>query len=81
MIPTIQTIIEDLLAGTIDKSQAINWLHAHADGSANELRDHFAGLAMQAYSSDALCRRTATQKEIAASSYLIADAMLAEREK
>ena len=47
MIPTIEQIIEDVIAGTITKSQAINWLYQHAEGSANELRDHFAGLAMQ----------------------------------
>lgn len=47
MIPTIETIAEDLAAGRISIAQAIAWLHQHAEGSANELRDHFAGLAMQ----------------------------------
>ncbi len=47
MIPTIEQIIEDLVAGTISKSQAITWLYEHAEGSANNLRDHFAGQAMQ----------------------------------
>lgn len=44
MIPTIEQIIEDLLAGTISKSTAVTWLHMHAEGAENDLRDHFAGL-------------------------------------
>lgn len=46
MIPTIEQIIEDLLAGTISKQQAIGWLHQHAEGAANDLRDHFASQAL-----------------------------------
>ena len=44
MIPTIEQIIEDLLAGTITKSKAVTWLHQHAEGANDELRNHFAGL-------------------------------------
>lgn len=47
MIPSIETICEDLAAGLITVQQAIGWMNAHASGAANELRDHFAGLAMQ----------------------------------
>jgi hypothetical protein len=43
MIPSIETIIEDLIAGNITKAQAITWLYQHAEGSANEVRDMFAG--------------------------------------
>lgn len=45
MIPTIETIVEDLLAGSITKQQALAWLFMHAEGSANELRDYFAAKA------------------------------------
>ena len=42
MIPSIETIIEDLLAGTITKPQAISWLHQHAQDACEGLRDGFA---------------------------------------
>lgn len=51
MIPTIESIVEGLCEGTITKSQAVTWLYAHAEGATNELRDHFAGLAMQGINS------------------------------
>jgi hypothetical protein len=89
MIPTIEQIIEDLMAGTINKSLAIVWLHAHAEGAANDLRDHFAGLAMQAMTSDikrviSLCDEAKRQKhsyaeEVALQSYVLSDEMLKER--
>jgi predicted alpha/beta-hydrolase family hydrolase len=47
MIPTIEQIVEGVKAGIVTASQAVSWLHMHAEGSANELREHFAGLAMQ----------------------------------
>lgn len=79
MIPTIEQIIEDLLAGTIEKSRAINWLHSHADGSANENRDFFAGQALQAmltgYYSDPAASGWADE-DICTASYKYADAML-----
>lgn len=74
MIPNIEDIIEDLLAGTITKQLAIGWLHAHADGSANDLRDHFAAQAIIGW------RDTAgTLKEDAKSAYELADAMMLAR--
>lgn len=47
MIPTIEEIVEGLADGTIAKSQAVTWLHAHAEGGVNNLRNYFAALAMQ----------------------------------
>lgn len=47
MIPSIETICEDLAAGKISVQQAIAWLHEHARGSANEDRKYFAGMALQ----------------------------------
>jgi len=51
MIPTIETIVEDLAERKITKQQAIAWLNQHAEGAANDLRDHFAAMAMQAIAS------------------------------
>lgn len=46
MIPTIEQIVEDLLTGAISRHQAIGWLHQHAEGAANDLRDMFAAAAL-----------------------------------
>ena len=50
MIPTIETILEDLAAGRISTRQATAWLHQHVDGAESDLRDHFAGLAISGFS-------------------------------
>lgn len=76
MIPTIETIVEDLAAGTISKQQAIAWLHAHAADAANDLRDHFAALAMQGMLANNWNTNYADWAEHA---YKMADAMLAAR--
>lgn len=80
MIPTIETICEDLAAGKISVQQAIAWLHQHASGAANELRDYFAAKAMQAN----LTRLDPEQGYVMASeckyAYEWADAMLKARE-
>ena len=89
MIPEIETIAEDLAAGRISVAQAIAWLHQRAGGSENELRDHFAGLAMQA---NVTAMSTLTvesddptpmtwHNEVARLSYMTANAMLIERVK
>lgn len=91
MIPTIEQICEDLKAGTITVQQAISWLHQHAAGAANDLRDHFAAQALVE------CIRVAADQtplapgapapvltelfdKAAAYSYYAADAMLTARE-
>lgn len=84
MIPSIETIVEDLLAGSITKQQAIAWLYEHAEGSANELRDLFAGNAMQSQFIDVTWNETGGVKSsefkaIAQASYMMADAMLEAR--
>lgn len=81
MIPDIETILEDLAAGRISTAQATAWLYQHAEGAASDLRDHFAGLAMQAmvtaefegYDAGTAATRWSTQ------AYVVADAMLAAR--
>lgn len=94
MIPSIETIVEDLLAGKIAKSQAVTWLYAHAEGAANDLRDHFAAAALQGYSSNARVmdkainewddgrgpRPTCIAEFLAGLSYEVADMMLEARE-
>jgi len=47
VIPSIETIVEDLTAGKITKSQAVTWLYVHAEGATNEVRDYFAAAALQ----------------------------------
>lgn len=42
MIPTIETIVEELIAGTMSKLEAIGWLHAHAEDAGQDLRDAVA---------------------------------------
>lgn len=88
MIPTIEQIVEDVKAGTITVAQAINWLHQHAEGAANDLRDHFAGLAMQGFIASGalnaamadLGSTAAARETLTEASYQIADAMLKARE-
>jgi len=75
MIPSIETIAEDLAAGRINIAQAIVWLHQHAEGSANELRDHFAGLAL----SHQYAYHDSDAAKAAEWAYQLADAMLAAR--
>lgn len=92
MIPTIETICEDLKAGKITVQQAIAWLNEHASGAANELRDMYAGMAMQGFCANpavfaanagngwALVNSTTAQ--LASYTFHIADQMLgARREK
>lgn len=80
MIPSIEIIVEGLCDGTITKSQAVTWLHAHSSGAANELRDHFAGLAMQGIISQQDCA-TFEYSSVAEWAYDQADAMIDVRDK
>ena len=80
MIPSIETIAEDLAAGRITTAQAIAWLYQHAEGATDDLRDHFAANAItgclpgSAFSTGEL--------QIKAQwAYRMADAMLSERNK
>jgi len=46
MIPTIETIVDDLVEDSITKQQAIAWLHIHAEDAGSDLRDAFASAAL-----------------------------------
>lgn len=78
MIPDIETIVEDLHEGKITKSQAISWLHAHAENACEDLRDHFAGLASQGMLAN---RFNTNYSDWAEHAYKMADAMLIARRK
>lgn len=80
MIPTIESIVEGLCDGTVTKTQAVTWLHAHAEGAVNELRDRFAGLAMQGIISQQDWA-TFENAPIAEWAYDQADAMIDVRDK
>ena len=82
MIPTIETIVENLLAGTLDKSLAITWLHQHAADAGRDLRDEFAAAALIGVMQ--ICDKHHGADEtyepyFARLSYEIADAMLHAR--
>lgn len=81
MIPSIETIVEDLAVGKITKSQAVTWLYAHSEGASNELRDYFAGEALNGMlASDSSVDRTAVKKRVwACAAYDFSDAMLEAR--
>jgi hypothetical protein len=79
MIPSIETIVEDLLAGSITKQQAVTWLNIHAENAYADLRDAFAMqcLPMQvSFSGD-----NGHAECVANVAYKYADAMLAARVK
>lgn len=78
MIPSIETIVEDLVAGRIAKIQAVLLLQAHAEGATNELRDHFASqviAGIMAHSHSAY----QDANDLSAGAYIFADAMMEAR--
>lgn len=79
MIPDIETILEDLVAGRISTEQATAWLYRHTEGVESDLRDHFAGLAMQGDFSSHSESSQASKEYIAMHAYKMADAMLRAR--
>lgn len=85
MIPTIEQIIEDLLAGAITKQQAVGWLHQHAEDAGRWLRDDFAAAALTGFLANSFNDGEnkplshAGRNEIASMAYAQADAMLARR--
>jgi hypothetical protein len=83
MIPAIETIIEELLAGNVTKSQVITWLHMHAEDAGRELRDDFAGQALAGLIGGALAEGLdyPNYENAATYAYAYADSMLAHRAK
>lgn len=90
MIPSIIEILRGLLAGRYEIEQAEAWINTHIELGADTagLRDHFAGLAMQALVTGTLKvddglpptpETLAMAREYADASYVLADAMLNAR--
>lgn len=80
MIPDINQIIDGLLSGQYSREQALAWLDQHMKlaSESDDLRDHFAGLAMQACVADPNWRR-GQEAATAETAYLMADAMMKAR--
>lgn len=78
MIPTIEQIVEGVAAGTITKSQAVTWLHQHAECAYRTLRDDFAAVALPALIAAGNVPHV-TRDDVVGEAYLYADAMLDRR--
>ena len=86
MIPSIETIVEGVAEGKISTSQAVTWLHMHAEDAARTLRDDFAAAAIPGVMAVVLKAaefggKTPSEEEMAGYAYKFADAMLVERDK
>lgn len=82
MIPTINDILQDLMRGTLTYTQALAYIEQHlaAAREADEnMRDVFAGLAMQGTIASAPNGRAPVCSTLADWSYEMADAMLEAR--
>jgi len=85
MIPTIETIVEDLIAGVMTARQAISWLHQHAADGTAELRDMFACAALEGLLANSYADGVrkplslANHVEMAEMAYRQAEAMLEAR--
>lgn len=77
MIPTIETICENVKTGTITVQQAIAWLYIHAQDGGAELRDGFAMAAMQGMLAKSEQRGLS---RVATAAYEAADEMLKARQ-
>lgn len=79
MIPTIERIVEELLAGTLDKRLAIDWLNQHAEQAMRDLRDDFAMAALSGIAANSIPGSHHIPKNKAREAYELADLMMAER--
>ncbi len=79
MIPSIETIVEDLSSGAITKQQAIAWLHQHAADAGRSLRDDFAASVI-GHLVCADVRFEFTTEADAAYADVVADAMMKARD-
>lgn len=92
MIPTIETIIDMLLASECTKEGALTWLQEHLDLERGDLREMFAAHAMQGLLATQANQRTVSRVAgasvcfdhgrtslMAKASFLVADAMLEAR--
>jgi hypothetical protein len=75
VIPTVDNIVDGLIAGTMNRDEAISWIHAHIDAAQD--RDELAALAMNGLMGTRDWDATLTPAaEIAQRAYNVADAMI-----
>lgn len=82
MIPSIAEIIAGLVAGKYSAELAEQWINQHIDLAGtpdDDLRDHFAGLAMQAIRGDGQFLLRHEPDQVADRAYEQADSMLKAR--
>lgn len=80
MIPAIEQIIEDLINNTISISQAITWLHQHTEDAHRDLRDEFAGQALNGLMAGGYPNAAASDA-LPGIAYDVADKMMKARKK
>lgn len=80
MIPTIEDIVDGLLAGRYSREQAIEWLRLHEDEPPNQSREYAAMLIMAGYVSHPNIEKL-TFAEVASDAVNAADALLAELDR
>jgi len=80
VIPTIETIVEDLMEGKITKQQALAWLYQHAEDACASLRDDFAASVIGSLVVSDI-RQDFTTEQDATYAYSVADAMMDARTK
>lgn len=73
-IPSIETIVEDAVAGKISTGEAITWLYQHSQDAHQTLTDYFAGLSI-----GSLVAQGKTAEQVALESYGIASEMMKVR--
>lgn len=79
MIPTIEEIVDGLIAGNIGRNQAIGWLNQHAADAGRDLRDDFAAQALIGLCANSIPGNHHSPKVRAREAYEQADAMLAAK--
>lgn len=77
MTPTIQSIVDMLIDGECTAQQALEWIGQYMENA--DLRDHFAGMAMQAAATNPKGADGFTFEQRAEWAYEQADAMLKAR--
>lgn len=84
MIPSIETIINNLLDGIYSKAEALQWIMKHKELARNEgaeidgLRDHFAAQALPFCLAE-FGGNSDDQQEYHIAAYQIADKMIKQR--
>ena len=82
MISSLETIVEDLVAGKITMFEAVTRLNAHDEDDTTELRDRFAAAALRSIASRFMTEEGGMLSyEAAMAAFEFADAMLEVRKQ